>query len=129
MSRSNRPLHPLITRDPVTGGELIVTRLDCPSSGIVIEGEFSLGWIARLTPEQQAFVGLLLRYRGNLQKLAAEIGIAYNTARNRMDEIVAALEGPVPTPERRGHPNRLAILDRLAAGAISFEEASRLLEE
>ena len=129
MSRSNLPLHPLITRDPVSGGELIVSRLECPGSGIVIEGAFSLGWIARLTPEQLAFVGLLLRYRGNLQKLAAEIGIAYNTARNRMDEIVAALEGPASKTERREHPNRLAILDRLAAGAISFDEARRLLEE
>ncbi len=28
-------VHPLITRDPITGGELIVTRLECPESGIV----------------------------------------------------------------------------------------------
>ncbi len=45
-------MHQLITRDPVSGGELIVTRLECPDSGIVIEGQFSLGWIGRLSREQ-----------------------------------------------------------------------------
>ena len=61
-------MHPLITKDPVTGGELIVTRLECPESGILIEGKFSMGWIAQLTPEQLVFVGLLVKQRGNLQK-------------------------------------------------------------
>jgi len=46
------PLNPLITRDPVNGGELIVTRLESPESGVVIKGAFSIGWIGRLTPEQ-----------------------------------------------------------------------------
>src|SRR5437660_12575898 len=73
-------VHPLITRDPVTGGELIVTRLECPESGIVIEGKFSLGWMARLDPKQLAFVELLVKHRGNIQKLAVERNVAYNTA-------------------------------------------------
>src|SRR2546425_9015399 len=85
-------IHPLITRDPVTGGELIVTRLECPESGIVIEGKFSLGWMARLDPEQLAFVGLLVKHRGNIQKLAVELNVAYNTARNHLDDIVDALD-------------------------------------
>jgi hypothetical protein len=118
-------LHPLITQDPVSGDELIVTRLECPSSGIVIEGRFSLGWMARLTPEQLVFVGLLVRHRGNLQKLAADMQVAYNTARNRMDEVVAALEGPPPPLEQA---QRLDLLDRLAAGDIEFDEAKRLLK-
>ncbi len=119
-------MHPLITKDPVTGGELIVTRLEGPESGIVIEGKFSLGWIGRLTPEQLAFAGLLVKHRGNLQKLAAELNVAYNTARNRMDDIVEALEGPPAQENRADHTE---ILDLLAAGAISFEEAMRLLNE
>src|SRR5215472_10007112 len=89
--RGGGPLNPLITRDPVTGGELLVTRLEAPQSGLVIEGTFSLGWIGRLTPEQHEFVGYLVRNRGNVQKVAADLNIAYNTARNRLDDIVAAL--------------------------------------
>ena len=118
-------IHPLITRDPVSGGELIVTRLECPESGIVIEGRFSLGWMGRLTVEQLEFAGLLVRHRGNVQKVAAELGVAYNTARNRLDDIVAALGGPAEGEER---PDRLEVLNRLAAGEIDFAEAMRLLK-
>jgi hypothetical protein len=122
------PVYPLITRDPISGGELLVTRLACPASGVTIEGNFSLGWIARLTPEQLDFVGQLLRNRGNVQRLAAELGVAYNTARNRLDEIVAALDGAGPA-ESPAPPRdeRLAILGRLAAGEVTLDEVLGLL--
>jgi hypothetical protein len=118
-------MYPLITRDPVSGGEMIVTRLECPESGVVIEGRFNLGWIGRLTREQLDFVELLVKHRGNVQRLAAEMDVAYNTARSRMDEIVAALGG---TPENDGRVDRRSVLDRLAAKEISVEEAMRLMK-
>ncbi len=125
--RKARSVNPLITKDPVTGGELLVTRLEGPESGIVIEGTFSLGWMGRLTPEQLAFVGLLVKHRGNVQKLATELNVAYNTARNHLDDIVAALERP---PERKGRSwQRLEILEHLAEGEIGFEDAMRLLKD
>ena len=120
-------IHPLITQDPVSGRELIVTRLECPESGVVIEGRFSLGWMARLTPEQLAFVGQLVKQRGNIQKLSGDLNVAYNTARNHLDDIVAALEEPAPGPPlpRSG---RLQILTMLSSGEISFESTMKLLE-
>jgi hypothetical protein len=118
-------MNPLITRDPVSGGELIVTRLESPETGITIEGQFSLGWIGRLTREQLEFVELLVKYRGNVQKLAAEMNVAYNTARSRLDEIVTALGG---APENDGRIDRRVVLDRLAAKEISVEDAMRLLK-
>ncbi len=118
-------MHQLITRDPVSGGELVVTRLECPESGIVIEGRFSLGWIGRLNREQLDFVEMLVKYRGNIQKLAMEMDIAYNTARSRLDEIVTSLGG---TPENEGRIDRRAVLDRLASKEISVEDAMRLLK-
>ena len=118
-------MYPLITRDPVSGGEMIATRLECPESGIVIEGRFSLGWIGRLTREQLDFVELLVKHRGNVQRLAAEMNVAYNTARSRLDEIVTSLGG---VPENNGHLDRRAILDQLADKQISVEEAMRMLK-
>jgi hypothetical protein len=126
--RHRAGLQPLITRDPVRGGELIVTRLESPQSGIVIEGAFTLGWIGRLTPEQLEFVGHLVRSRGNVQKVAADLSIAYNTARNRLDDIVAALGEPRER-EEEVRERRIAVLQRLSAGEIEFDEALRLLEE
>lgn len=120
------PLNPLITRDPVTGGELIVTRLEGPQSGVVIEGKFSLGWMGRLTPQQLSFVGLLVKHRGNVQRVAVELNVSYNTARNHLDDIVAALERP---PEHMEHSQRLDILERLSVGEMSFDDAMRLLAD
>lgn len=122
------PLLSLITRDPATGGELIVTRLESPRSGLVIEGAFSLGWIGQLTPEQLEFVGLLVRHRGNVQKVAADLDVAYNTARTRLDEIVTALDVPVERPGSE-RERRRDVLQRLSAAEIGFDEAMRLLQE
>ena len=119
------PLHPLVTRDPISDEELIVTRLECPDSGIVIEGAFSLGWMARLSPRQLDFVGLFLKHRGNLQRLAPELEVSYNTARNRLDEVVTALGGRAEPPEK---PVRIEVLKALDAGDIDFDEAMARLK-
>ncbi len=75
-------MYPIITRDPVSGNELIVTRLECPQSGIVIEGQFTLGWIGRLTREQLiwpitplavAWMKSSLRWAGRLKTMGAPI--------------------------------------------------------
>jgi hypothetical protein len=92
---------------------------------VVIEGRFSLGWIGRLSREQLDFVEMLVKYRGNIQKLAVEMNVAYNTARSRLDEIVMALGG---TPENDGRVDRRTVLDRLASKEISVEDAMRLLK-
>jgi hypothetical protein len=126
---------PLITRDPTTDEPLIVTRLEGPSTGIVIEGRFDLGWIGRLTREQLDFVGLLLRYRTNLQKLADEMGIAYNTVRSRLDDVVDAIGVPPdpmahpPVPARATTVDTHAVIDRLAAGELTVDDAIKALRE
>lgn len=121
---ARRGLQRLITRDPASGGELIVTRLECPSSGVAIEGPFSLGWIGYLSPDQLEFVGILLRNRSNVQRVAAELGVSYNTARARLDDIVTALGG---TADEEDRPSRAEVIARVAAGEISAEEAAVIL--
>jgi hypothetical protein len=127
------PTHPLMTRDPVDGGDLLVTRLEGVTSGVAIEGRFSLGWIGKLTQEQLEWVRLLVRNRGNIQKLAAELNVSYNTARSRVDEIVAALggspeTGPLPEAPVLAQPERVRVLERLQAGELGFDEAMRQLK-
>ncbi len=114
----------LPTRDPFTGGDIVVTRIECVETGVQIEGRFSLGWLGLLTPDQLEFVALLLKNRNNLQRLAAEAGIAYNTARNRFDEVVAALGGQ---RSGAGDAHRGDVLARLAAKEISVDEAAQLI--
>ena len=117
-------LQPLPTRDPFAPGNdahpLVVTRLESPGTGVTIEGRFSLGWMGRLTPEQLELVGLLLARRNNLQRLANDLDIAYNTARNRFEEIVVALGGTRP-------PTRAEVLRQVEAGEITPDEGAELL--
>jgi hypothetical protein len=117
---------PLPTRDPFGGGELVVTRLEGTESGVTFEGRFSLGWMGRLTPEQLELVGLLLARRNNLQRLATDLGIAYNTARNRFEEIVLALGAP-PEPGAGARASRADVLRQVEAGELTPEEAAELL--
>jgi hypothetical protein len=107
--------YPLLTKDPVTGEELLVTRLENKRRGLVLEGEFALGWVGKLSFEQLEFAGLLLRFRGNVQRLADALGVSYNTARARLDAIVEALEADVPQNDD--------VLAQLERGEIGFEEA------
>ena len=125
-----REQYPLITHDPFTGEELTVTRLENKARGLVLEGEFSLGWIARLSPEQLEFAGVLLRYRGNVQKLASEMGVAYNTARSRLDDIVEALGGSSDVEPTLEKPkvNANEILSKLEAGEVTYEQAMAVLK-
>jgi hypothetical protein len=75
-------------------------------------------------------VGQLVRHRGNVQRLAGELNVAYNTARSRLDGIVAALDGPGAEAGAAGagERRRQAVsdaLDGLASGELDFEAALR----
>jgi hypothetical protein len=124
-----RRLLPVPPRDPFDGGRLVVTRLENPETGTVIEGRFDLGWVGRLTREQLDFVGVLVKHRANVQRLAGDIGIAYNTARARLDEIVQAVGGSVDD-DTPSDPAPAAgvdeVLDGLASGSI---DAARAIEQ
>ncbi len=127
--------YPLLTRCPICEGELQATRLECTNCHGVVEGRFDLGNLLRLNREQFQFVELLVKNRGNINQVAADLGVSYTTARTRMDEIVVAL-GYQPTDEsveRRAGPGipsaeRRDVLRRLETGEISAEEALRLLK-
>jgi hypothetical protein len=73
-----------------------------------------------------------VRNRGNVQKVAVELNIAYNTARNRLDDIVAALNIPDAASEvasaEQVREGRTEVLQRLSKGEIDFDEAMRLLQ-
>ena len=118
-------MHPLLTTCPVCGGPLHVERLGCDECHCTLEGRFTLGWLGRLSREQLEFVELLVKNRGNINGVAADLEIAYNTARSRLDAIVTALGYGAPVED--GRPDRRAVLDRLAAKDISVEEAMKLL--
>lgn len=119
----------LLTQCPVCEERLNVTRLECRNCGTSIEGHFSLGRLGRLSPEQIGFVETFLRCEGKLSRMERELGLSYPTLRARLTEVIRQMGFEVgPEPEPISEEQRQQILDDLAAGKITAEEAMKMLE-
>lgn len=119
--------YPILTRCPICEGELLATRLDCTNCQGAVEGEFELGLLKRLSGEQLQLISLLVKNRGNMNRVATDLGVHYNTVRNRMDELAAAM-GFTDTPTPPRDPQRLDLLEQLGRGDLSPEEALQRLK-
>ena len=122
-------MYPVIGKCPVCGDTLSVSRLHCRACDSALEGQFSLGRFYQLTPEQLAFVETFIRCEGKLTRLQDELGMSYPTARGRLTEVIRALGYQVREDQSSVSPEeRKAILERLATGEISSEDAVELLK-
>lgn len=149
-------MNPLPSNCPVCGGELVVTRLHCPSCETSLDGSFafktsslqeafspeqlrSLLPFSRLSQEQLYFILTFVRCEGRFNRMEEELHLSYPTLRSRLDEIILAL-GYKPAPESADDavaqaplyrlPNsveRQHILDLLNSGEIDVDEARRRL--
>ena len=115
-------------RCPVCGEELLVSRLECHGCGSELHGRFSLGRLYRLSADQMRFVEILLKNRANVLKAAEELGMPYTAARARLEEVMAALGYPVTPEETLAPEKRRDILDQLAQGKLTADDAARLLK-
>jgi len=127
-------MYPVRGTCPVCGDPLIVTRLQCPQCDTALEGRFGLGRFHELNPEQLGFAELFLRSEGKLSWAAEELGVSYPTVRARLDDVIRALGYEVreetPAKEKQRHTERRqTILNDLAEGQISAEEAAGLLKQ
>lgn len=120
-------MHPVPGKCPICSDNLAVTRLHCPNCDTVVEGRFSLGRFHWLNPEQLAFVELFLRCEGKLNRVQDELNLSYPTVRNRLTDVIRALGYEVDEPSVTSE-ERKSILDDLASGKVSAEEAVRLLK-
>ncbi|NMB67206.1 MAG: DUF2089 domain-containing protein [Chloroflexi bacterium] len=120
---------------PICNGELAVTRLYCPQCDTTIEGHFSPGRnpFANLSPEQLQFTLTFVRCEGRFNRMEEELNLSYPTLRNRLNDVIRTLgfepgrEEPQPQVVRLSAEDRLRILDELAQGKISSEEAQQQL--
>jgi hypothetical protein len=122
-------MNQVLTNCPVCGEKLSVTRLHCRSCDTTIDGHFEMGRIARLNPSQLEFVETFIRCEGKLNRMEKELDLSYPTLRARLTEVIRTMGFQVgaetaPISEEERH----RILDELAGGKLSPEEAMRLLE-
>ncbi len=115
---------PMPTHCPVTGEPLEVTRLECPESGVTIEGRFAPNEFALLSNEPLEFLRLFVKVRGNLKEVERILGLSYPTVRLRFDAMLKAL-GYEAAEEVRGE--RANVIGLLEKGEITAEEATARL--
>lgn len=145
-------MNPILTKCPVCSGELIATRLHCPSCETSIDGSFSTGAsplqeafspeqlrsllpFSRLSQEQLYFMLTFMRCEGRFNRMEEELGLSYPTLRGRLDEVIRAMgfeparEEPraESTTRQPGPDERQEILDMLNRGEIDVEAARRRL--
>ena len=122
-----KPMHryPMPTECPVTGAPLEVTRLECPTSGVVIEGRFEPNEFALLQKEQLDFLRLFVKVRGNLKEVERVLGLSYPTIRSRFEGLLKALGYEAAETYE---DERAQIIDRLERGDLTAEEATRRLQ-
>ena len=127
-------MYPVFGKCPVCGEGMIVTRLECRSCGTDVGGQFTVGRLARLDSEQVQFVEMFIKNRGNAYKVGEELDLPYSTVRARLTELIRAM-GYEPGAEPKDMPviavppeKRKSILDDLAHGKITAEDAVKLLQ-
>lgn len=105
-------------RCPSCSQPLKLARLSCPNCAVQVEGEFELSPLAKLSPEDQAFVIAFVRHHGTIKKMESIFNISYPTVKNRLNSIAAALDRDFEAPS----PN-LYVLEQIARGEITVDEA------
>ena len=119
----------MLTTCPVCEERLSITRLHCRHCDTTIEGQFDLGRIGRLSREQLEFLETFIRCEGKLSRMEPELELSYPTLRARLTDIIRTMGFTVgPEPTLISDEERHRILDDLASGKLSSEEAMRLLE-
>jgi hypothetical protein len=120
-------MNPVIGRCPVCDQTLEVTRLYCRHCDTALEGHFSLGRFYQLSPEQLQFVETLVRCEAKLNGVQEELGLSYPAVRSRLNDVIRALGYEVREDTSASTEQRRTILQDLASGKLSSEEALRLL--
>ncbi|SRR5258708_1296281 len=106
------------------------TVLMCDGCGIKVEGNFQVNEFASLAPDDLHFLRIFVRCEGRIREMETALGLSYPTIRTRLTELKNRLVGD-HEPEAQPAPNQgtaatttvQAILNRLQAGELSFDDA------
>ena len=108
----------------IAGRPAVIERVRLTQEGIAIEGAFDLPELARLAPEDQVFVAAFVRSHGSIKDMEQVFGVSYPTVKARLNRIGAQLS----FVETDASPYRADVLDRLARGELTAEQAVSELE-
>jgi hypothetical protein len=108
----------------LTGGApIVVERVRLVGKDIVIEGSFTPPQLAQLSADDQVFIAAFIRSHGSIKEMEQVFGVSYPTIKARLNRLAEQLTFVEVDPS----PSRTEVLDSLARGEISVDEAVRQL--
>jgi hypothetical protein len=112
---------------PTCGQALEVRELHCSHCATTIRGRWSPSVFERLTEDQQTFLRLFVRSRGNLSEVERSLGVSYPTVRAKLEEIIDLLQD---APASRPAPSetRDEVLRLIASGQLNVDEGLERLQ-
>ncbi|MCC6628720.1 MAG: DUF2089 domain-containing protein [Chloroflexi bacterium] len=118
-------MHPAPGRCPTCAQPLETRELACPTCATTVRGRWAPDPFRRLTREQVTFLRLFVTSRGNLSDVERALGVSYPTVRAKLDDLIAALDEPSPTPPApvTDHPDRQSLLAAVARGELDIDTA------
>jgi hypothetical protein len=118
--------------DLTRGRPIVVERVRLVDQGVAIEGAFELPRLAQLSAEDQVFVAAFVRSHGSIKEMEQVFGVSYPTIKARLNRIAGGLEfveiAPEPEPPSQHEAARGEVLERLARGEITADQAVSELE-
>ena len=106
------------------GRPVVIERVRLQHNDVAIEGAFELPRLAQMSAEDQVFVAAFVRSHGSIKEMEQVFGVSYPTIKARLNRIAASLQFVELDPQ----PSRAEVLDRLARGEITADQAIADLE-
>lgn len=137
-------MFPLPTTCHICGQKYHVTAVQCGHCHTTVTGQFALGRLHQLTPEQLDFVEIFIACEGKINRVEQELNLSYPAVRSRLHEVIHALgrevgdatDNGADLPDEIRQPQtdvnndaRRQILARVSAGEISAQDAAVLLRQ
>ncbi|MCY4014943.1 MAG: DUF2089 family protein [Gammaproteobacteria bacterium] len=126
-----------LTVCPACDGRLIPRELACKDCGLVVQTRFKGNEFVGLDDDNLHLLRIFVACEGRIRDMERALGVSYPTVKSRLARLRRALGtvepvAETPDPPRDEPPRRAArrdregpaaVLDRLEAGEIDFEEA------
>lgn len=112
---------------------LHISEVTCAACGTQVRSRYSPCPFCALHEEEQTFLLLFVRSRGNLKDVEKTLGVSYPTVRAKLDEIIERLTPAQPpaqpvSPGPAAPPDRAAVLAQVQSGQLSAADALALLQ-
>ncbi|HNS03750.1 MAG TPA: DUF2089 domain-containing protein [Anaerolineae bacterium] len=114
----------IIEQCPTCGqAGLVVSEVTCDACGTEVHSRYRPCPFCALNEDEQTFLLLFVRSRGNLKEVEKTLGVSYPTVRAKLDEIIERLASPAPAAAPPSAASRMAVLAQVQSGQLSAADA------